>query len=88
MDDGFAASKYLANSMSKDHTNKRSTYTIPFFMSTPLMPLVTSHFPDVRNRGVPVLAGLKSAIWLKPSGVGTISRYPFVPPTVRFDGSR
>lgn len=46
-----------------------------FFVSTAWIPPVTSHLPEVRNRGIDELAGLNSAMWLNPSGVGTISRY-------------
>lgn len=41
-----------------------STYTTPFWVLIPLIPPVTSQFPDVRKRGESEFAGLKSAIWL------------------------
>ena len=44
----------------------------------------TSQSPDVRKWGVPLLAGLNSAIWLNPSFEGTMSRYP----ESRVDASR
>lgn len=53
---------------------EEGTYTNPRFASTDLIPPVTSQLPEVRNLGVLEVAGLKRAMWLYPSGVGTMSR--------------
>lgn len=68
------ARRLSRGAQSSTNVFRENTYTTPF-LSTPWMPPVTSHSPLVRNRGLEEFAGLNNAMWLYPSGVGTMSRY-------------
>lgn len=55
--------------------------------STPRIPLVTSHSPDVRKIGSLKLEEVNSAMWLYPAAVGRTSRYAGRPSQVSSKGS-
>lgn len=82
--DGLAALKYLIIVSEKNQrvsagNGVMKTYTKPFTTSTPAIPPTTSHSPDVRKCGTLESAEVNRAMWLYPSGVGTISKYASVP---------
>lgn len=54
--------------------SRSSTHTIPFFRSTEAIPSETSHSPLVNQIGSEESKGENKAIWLYPSGVGTMSK--------------
>lgn len=62
----------------------KRAYTNPFFKSTELIRPVTSQSPEVKKWGVSESAGLNSAMWLYPSGVGTTSKYAVAPDKAKF----
>ena len=54
-------------------------HTRPWLMFMARISLVTSHSPYAKNLGTLEFSRLKSAIWLHPSGVGTMSSHARTP---------